>query len=321
MRVKRVADIKLPKSTKVKLWNLYLETLGAKKNFIDLARKKLGVSAVDASNYIHSINAYTKYRRRIRKFPRLSAYAKYTNEIWSGDLAYVDKLSAKNKGFNYLFVVIDIFTRFVYVEPLKNKLASSTRDAFMRIILKNGNKKPEKLWVDQGTEFKGVFKKFCETHEINVYSTHSETKAAYAERAIQSLKRIIYKYLEYAWTWTYIEKLQDFVKIMNNRVHSSTMTVPANATDEDFMKVLYAHPRGTKYVRAKNPKFAKGDTVRISGKESVFKKGYLQNFTNELFKICNVTKGHVNTYQLEDAGGQIIEGKFYEQELVLVIKQ
>ena len=66
-------------------------------------------------------------------------------------------------------------------------------------------KKPERVWTDKGSEFKGEFKKFCEKKEILLYTTENKTKSAFAERNIRSLKNIIHKYLEENWLWTYIK--------------------------------------------------------------------------------------------------------------------
>ena len=68
------------------------------------------------------------------------------------------------------------------------------------------HKKPEKVRTDKGSNFKGEFKKWCEKKEIHLYTTENETKSAFAERNIRSLKNIIHKYLEENWTWTYIKE-------------------------------------------------------------------------------------------------------------------
>ena len=112
--------------------------------------------------------------------------------------ANVDKLAKFNKGVKHLLVAADALSRYVRVETMKSKDANETKRAFKRMIK---NKKPKKLWTDKGTEFKGPFKAFCEKQGIEIYHTQSETKSAFAERNIRSLKNIIYKHLEQNWTW------------------------------------------------------------------------------------------------------------------------
>lgn len=87
------------------------------------------------------------------------------------------------------------------------------------------------------------------------------------------------------------------------------------------MRILYGHPRGSrKYTKVKAPKFEQGDLVRISNKDGTFKKGYLQNFTDEIFKVIKVHNGPIVTYTLGDKHKEIIKGKFYQPELVRVTK-
>ena len=90
------------------------------------------------------------------------------NEIWSLDLAYVDKLAKHNRGVRYLLVAVDCLSRYSRVEPLKTKYAKETTEAFKKMIK---TKQPKKVWVDQGTEFKGELEKLCTKRENIKYNT------------------------------------------------------------------------------------------------------------------------------------------------------
>ena len=111
------------------------------------------------------------------------------NEIWSLDLAHVDKLADYNRNAKYLSVAIDCLSRYLRVEPMKTKFATEAAEAFRKMIK---YKQPEKVWVDDGTEFLGAFKNLCDKRGIHLYSTFSEKKTAFAERNIRSLKNITY---------------------------------------------------------------------------------------------------------------------------------
>ncbi len=161
-----------------------------------------------------------------KKFPRLKVYSKDINEIWSIDLAYVDKLSKYNDGIMYLFVCVDVLSRYLRVQPMKNKFANTAMTALMKMI--KTRTKPQKIWTDKGTEFAGAFSKYCKKMGIHCYSTYSETKSAYAERNIRSLKNIIYKYLEEKNTYRYIDNLQKFVATINARKNRVTVLAPKN---------------------------------------------------------------------------------------------
>ena len=110
------------------------------------------------------------------------------------DLAYVDKLAKENNDVKYLLVRQDLFDRTVNAEGMKAKVSQETVKAFSSMITKRN--RPKKIWVDKGTEFAGAFKKFCAAEGMQVYSTMSENKAAFAERTIGSLKNILYRYME-----------------------------------------------------------------------------------------------------------------------------
>ena len=152
------------------------------------------------------------------------------------DLAFVDKLASQNNGVKYLLVAVDFFSRFVRVQTMKTKYAKDTLQAFRKMISRKNT--PEKLWVDKGTEYGGTFKKFCKEKDIVVYSTMSETKAAFAERAIQSLKHIIYRYIEDHGE-KFIPKLQQFVSTLNCRKNRSIGKCPRDVKNSDFLSILY----------------------------------------------------------------------------------
>ena len=104
------------------------------------------------------------------------------------DLAYVDKLSKDNNGVNYLLVRRNLFDRTVDAKGMKTKDSKKTVKTFSKMIIKKN--RPKKSRVDQGTEFAGDFKEFCSPEGKEIYSTMSETKAAFAERTVRSLKNI-----------------------------------------------------------------------------------------------------------------------------------
>ena len=104
------------------------------------------------------------------------------------DLAYVDKLTKENNDVKYLLVRQDLFDRTVNNKGMKTKASQETVKASSSMITQEN--RPKKIWVDKGTEFAGAFQKFCAAEGIHVYSTMSETKAAFAERTIRSMKKI-----------------------------------------------------------------------------------------------------------------------------------
>ena len=121
----------------------------------------------------------------------MKAFASFKNEICCMDLAYVDKLAKDNNGVKYLLIRQNLFDRTVDARGMKTKDSNGTVRAFLIMITKKN--RPQKIWVDKGTEFAGEFKKLCKAELIQIYPTMSETKAAFAERTIRSLKNILYR--------------------------------------------------------------------------------------------------------------------------------
>ena len=101
---------------------------------------------------------------------------------------------------------------------MKTTDSQETVEAFSTMITKMN--RPKKVWIDKGTEFAGAFEKFCTAEGIQVYSTMSETKAAFAERTTRSLKNILYRYME-DFGYKYIHKLPQFITNLNSRRNSS----------------------------------------------------------------------------------------------------
>ena len=95
----------------------------------------------------------------------------------------------------YLLCIIDLFSRYSWVIPLKNKKGDIIVEEF-QIILKNSSKKPNKIWVVHGKKFyNNKFKKFFKNNDIEMYSIFNEGKSVVAERFIKILKDKIYKHM------------------------------------------------------------------------------------------------------------------------------
>ena len=174
--------------------------------------------------------------------------------------------------------------------------------------------RPKKVWVDKGTEFAGAFKKFCAAEGIQVYSTMSETKAAFGEHTIRSLKKILYHYLE-DYGYKYIHKLPQFITTSNSRRNSLIDMRPNTVKNCDFMSILYSKP----LREFKKPTFKIGNSVRISKYGLLFRKSYKPQFTREVFEIVAIATRKPPTYTIKDEKDEVIQGKFYQKELLKVI--
>ena len=244
----------------------------------------------------------------IRKFEKRKVHSTFTDNIWGVDLADMQLLSKYNKGIIFLLCVTDIFSKYASIVPLKDKKGISIVKAF-QIILKQSNRKPNKIWVDKGSEFyNAYFKKWFRNNDIVMYSTHNEGKSVVAERFIRTLKSKIYKYMTSISKNVYIDKLDDIVDEYNNTYHTTITMKPIDVKDNTYINT-------SKEINNKDPKFKVGDYVRISKYKNIFAKGYMPNWSEEVFVIKKVKNTIPWTYVINDLNGEEIIGTFYEKEL------
>ena len=112
----------------------------------------------------------------------------FKDHIWGADLADMQSINKFNKGFRFLSCVIDIFSKYAWVVPLKGKKGVSIVDAFEK-ILDDSKRIPNKIWVDKGSEFyNNTFKKWLKDNNIETYLIHNEGKSVVAERCIRTVK-------------------------------------------------------------------------------------------------------------------------------------
>ena len=122
-----------------------------------------------------------------RKFPRRSVIVFDKDEIWLANLVDMQAFSSCNKGFKYILTVFDVFSKYAWAVPIKDKSAASVTKAFEKII---SDRIPKNLWIDEGKEFyKALFKKLLDKYKIDMYSTFNEGKAVVIERFNRTLKQ------------------------------------------------------------------------------------------------------------------------------------
>ena len=135
-------------------------------------------------------------------------------------------ISKYNKGITYLLCDIDLFSKYAFVVPLKGKKGTTIGNAFQS-ILNNSKRKPNKIWVYQGSEFYNThFKKCLKDNNIEMHSTYNEGKSVVAERFIKTLKNKIYKHMTAISKNAYFDVLNDMVYEYNNAYHKNIKMKP-----------------------------------------------------------------------------------------------
>ena len=242
----------------------------------------------------------------IKKFENRKLYSQFKDNIRGVDLADMQSLSRKNKGIKYLLCAIDLFSKYAFVIPLKDKKGISIVNAFNKIV-KQSNRKPNKIWVDQGGEFyNNIFKKWLSDNDIIMYSTYNEGKSVVAERFIRTLKNKLYKYMTATGKNVYYDVLDDIVNECNNTKHSTIRIKPIDVKNN---KRVYIDEHNEKDSRVKV-----GDRVRISKFKNIFAKGYTTNWSKEIFIVDKINDTVPYTYNLKDLNDEEIIGSFYDRE-------
>lgn len=254
--------------------------------------------------FLNNEDPYSLYKPIRKTFPRSKVIVNTIDSMWDGDLADVSNISSHNDGYKFLLVLIDIFSRYLFIIPLRNKHHQNIIDGLKSVF--QTERKPHTLRTDKGSEFKNRWvKTYLKKEGINVIYTQNETKANYAERVIRTMKNLMYRYFMKNRTYRFVNVLQDLVESYNNRPHRSLggnapATVNQGNADEirldaylsgrktksDPLKMNLLKSKKTTKKRVKPFfKLKVGDTVRISQLKHPFQRDYRQKWTEEFFKV------------------------------------
>ena len=281
---------------------------------------KYDLSKKQIANWLEGVDTYTLHKPARRRFKRSRVVVHGIDDQWQMDLVDVSALSRYNSGNRYLLTCIDILSKFAWVVPLKNKTGKSLVFALKSIL--RSHRQPQKIQTDKGSEFTNrVFQSFLKDQDIYFFTTQNETKASVVERFNRTLKEKMWKYFTHADTYKYTNVLARLVRAYNNSYHRSIKTKPILVTkknEREIWETLYSDLRGN--GQKKQGKYKSGDRVRISKVKRTFEKGFLKNWSQEVYDISKKKKRDVPVYELTDDNNERILGTFYEPELQKVKK-
>ena len=141
-----------------------------------------------------------------------------------------------------------------------------------------------------------------------MYSTYTEGKCVVAERFIGTLKNKVFKHMTTISKNVYIEVLNDIVNKYNNTIHRTIKMKPTDVTGDSYVEY-------NEDFNKKGPKFKFNDHVRISKYKNIFAKGYVPNWSEEVFIVNGIKNTVPSTYTISDLNGEKVIGTFYEKEL------
>ena len=233
-----------------------------------------------------------------KNYPTNKIVYNFVNEIWSIDLAdFSDYKTLNNKGFRYIFIVIDNFSKYLWAIPVRNKYSQNITNEISKIIT-TSKRKPLKLESDRRTEFyNSLFQKFLKSKNIHHYSRFTDKSPSIAERVIRRVRNLLKKPILLAGNADWLSELPSVIKQYNNTVHHSIKMKPIDASKKSNQKIVYKNLKDDREVR--KPRFRLGQLVRTADIKKVFSKGDSTNYSYEIYTITEIIHNTIPSYHVD----------------------
>ena len=275
-----------------------------------------GLSPTKARQVLQKDLAYTLHRPPRHRFQMAPIMVLNVDQQLVADLVEMQPYWRDNQGVRYLLTVVDVLSKYAWLRPLKRKTGAEVVQAFQSIVAEG--RRPQTLQTDQGKEFyNATVQRWLQREGIHHFSTSGDAKATIAERFNRTLKTRLYRYFTAANTFRYLDAVQPLVAQYNADVHRSIGMAPKDVDASNEAEVW--HRLYGKRTRPRRSPFQVGDMVHLTERVKPFKKGYLPQWTEEVFKVQRVIPGPVLSYKVEEFDGTPVQGTFYDQDLQKVM--
>ena len=260
--------------------------------------------------------AYSLHKPARKRFPTRAYRTEGIDDLWQIDLMEMIPFANINKGYRYIMTCIDVFSRYAYVMPLRSKGDEEVAKA-MQKVLANAKPPPNNIQTDRGKEFynqhvQRVFKKY----NVNHYTVNSQFKAPIVERFNRTLREKLNRWFTHKGSKVWYNVLPQILQAYNNSKHSGIFKWrPSEVTRKNEHK-LWQLKQEEQQQKYRKPTIPLLNYVRISKVGDKFIKNFDQNWSDEVFRVVGIDQNQQPVmYILEDLKHNIIEGKFYEEEL------
>ena len=257
---------------------------------------------------------YSKPPKKFYATKKTDVY--YIDDIWSLDILDLkDYGPENNRGYRYVLVVIDNFSKFGWTVPLKNKNAQTIKDSFENILI-NSKRKPNLIESDRGKEFyNNIFQDFLNKNNIKLYSRNSSFGSVFSERFNRTirdlLKKIVFEQGDAKW----IDVLPIITKQYNNRTHSSTKLSPIQASLKKNEGYVYKNLLDKR--KKVTPKFQVNDLIRTADIKKTFSKGDKTNWSYKLYKITEIINDTIPSFKIDNLEERYNQSLLKKTELSL----
>ena len=231
-------------------------------------------------------------------YPTNKIVYNFVDEIWSIDLAdMVDYKVSNNKGFRYIFIIFDNFSKYLWAIPLKNKYNQTITDELSNILTKS-ERKPLKLESDRGTEFyNSIFQNFLKLKNIQHYSRFTDKGPSIAERVRRTVRSLLKKHVFEKGRADWLSELSSVTKQYNNTIYSSIKLTPNQASKKSNERKVYSNLPDKR--EKQTPKYKLGQLVRTADFKRVFSKGDSTNYSFKLYTITEVIQDTIPSYRID----------------------
>ena len=257
---------------------------------------------------------YSKPPRKYYVTNKTDVY--HIDDIWSVDILDLkDHGPENNRGYRYVLVTIDNFSKFGWTVPLKNKNAQTIKDSFENILI-SSKRKPNLIETDRGKEFyNNIFQDFLNKNNIKLYSRNSSYGAVFAERFNRTIRDLLKRPVFEKGDGNWIDVLPTITKQYNNRIHSSTKLSPKDASLKKNEGFVYKNLLDKR--KKVKPKFQINDLVRVADLKKTFSKGDTTNWSYKLYKITETINDTIPAYKIDNLKERYNESLLKKTELTM----
>ena len=272
----------------------------------------------DVELFLSSQDTYSLHKPVRFKYKRAKTKVSAPHEYWQIDLSDLSRYSNYNNEYKFIFFIIDVYSRYLWLEKIKNKSPRTVASALENIFNKEQTI-PAYLWCDMGLEFtSGEMKRFVSDCNIGIIHTYGNSKAGIVERVQRTIKTRMHRYFTFSHSYRYIDILHHLAESYNKTFHRSLKCTPLNML-KNPSKCCKKVKNTSSSTLIEKKELKIGSTVRISRTNRIFAKGFHKGWSTEIFKTYKISRQFsVTLYYLEDLNGEKLDGGFYKEEIQLV---
>ena len=297
---------------------------GVNKLYRAIKETGRAISQKQIRKWLEGQKLYTTNRHSVAKFPRRKTIVPYSYYLFDSDNAYMKDYTKYNDGNSFFILANDDFSKREFTRPIKNLTGREIKEALDSIFAES-DYQPRILRTDKGSEFvNSTVKTFLKSKDIKHVVTQNQTKAAFAERAIYTIKKRLIQAMLAKKTKRWIDLLPLITRSYNNSYHRSIGMKPTDVSKDNnaeiwnrvYLPQKQAKKKSAAVHRKHEYKFKLGDTVKVTIEPGKFNRGYNERFSQENFSITTRgTHQGKDVYGLKDFENEVIVGNFYPQQL------